>query len=110
MSKRDSLPRSEGASGKPPERERRLAVDRAPRKQLATLEHIVPRHHGGTNELMNLAVACARCNHGKGVRLDHRKPADPTLRRVIDMLQERRKKRYREVPEGLLLPAFPETT
>ena len=34
----------------------------------ATLEHIWPRTHGGLTELANLALACARCNRGKGVR------------------------------------------
>jgi 5-methylcytosine-specific restriction endonuclease McrA len=63
---------------------------------LATVEHIVPRNHGGTDELTNLALACARCNQGKGTRLDARKRSDPTLRAVIETLQARRKERWRE--------------
>jgi 5-methylcytosine-specific restriction endonuclease McrA len=61
----------------------------------ATLEHIVPKHHGGTDAPENLAVACARCNQGKGKRLDKRRADDPTLVKVIATLQERRKQRLR---------------
>ena len=76
-------------------------------EQLATLEHIVPRTHGGTNDLENLAAACKRCNHGKGVRLDARRWGDPTLQRVIETLQRRRRSRYRPAPAGLRLPPSP---
>jgi 5-methylcytosine-specific restriction endonuclease McrA len=61
----------------------------------ATLEHIVPRTHGGTDELDNLAVACRRCNQGKGKRLDHRPRSDPKLQQVIETLQARRRARLR---------------
>lgn len=70
----------------------------------ATIEHIVPKSHGGTDALDNLGIACARCNHGKGMRLDVRRPDDPTLRRVIETLQERRRARWREPPAGWDLP------
>ncbi|HTU60075.1 MAG TPA: HNH endonuclease [Polyangiales bacterium] len=61
-----------------------------------TLEHIVPKHHGGSDALDNLSVACARCNQGKGKRLDKRRRDDPTLTRVIAALQERRRERQRQ--------------
>jgi len=61
----------------------------------ATLEHILPKHHGGTDDPDNLALACARCNQGKGKRLDHRRLDDPTLASVIATLQERRRQRLR---------------
>ncbi|MDH3817707.1 MAG: HNH endonuclease [Myxococcales bacterium] len=61
----------------------------------ATLEHIVPKNHGGTDELENLAIACARCNSEKGLRHDHKHPDDPKLREVIERLQERRRNRSR---------------
>ena len=61
----------------------------------ATLEHIVPRHHGGTDALDNLALACASCNHQKGRRLDWKRRADPTLSRVIDTLLARRRAQMR---------------
>lgn len=70
----------------------------------ATIEHIVPRAHGGTDALTNLAIACARCNIGKGHRLDDRPWHDPTLQRVITTLQERRLARTRPPPDWLDLP------
>ena len=77
----------------------RVSVPLDPREPAhATLEHIVPRAHGGTDELENLAVACRRCNQGKGKRLDHRPSNDPKLRQVIDMLQARRSARLRLPP------------
>ena len=62
----------------------------------ATLEHIVPKNHGGGEELENLAIACARCNSEKGLRHDHKRADDPKLRAVIERLQERRRKRLRK--------------
>lgn len=32
------------------------------------IEHIVPRHHGGTTELSNLAFACFGCNSHKYIK------------------------------------------
>ena len=66
----------------------------------ATLEHIVPKNHGGTDTLDNLAIACARGNSEKGLRHDHKHSGDPKLREVIERLQERRRNRLR----GSLLP------
>jgi 5-methylcytosine-specific restriction endonuclease McrA len=60
-----------------------------------TLEHIVPRNHGGGDEPENLAVACACCNHSKGRRLDGRHRNDPRLEHVIALLQARRRQRLR---------------
>jgi 5-methylcytosine-specific restriction endonuclease McrA len=64
----------------------------------ATLEHIEPKTHGGSDAVENLALACARCNSGKGMRLDHRKRSDPTLSKVIETLQARRLERLRNPP------------
>ena len=61
----------------------------------ATIEHIVPRTHGGTDEVENLAVACARCNREKGVRHDHRHRKDPKLAEIVERLQRRRRERWR---------------
>ena len=74
----------------------------------ATIEHIVPRTHGGTGDLENLAIACARCNAGKGHRLDHRRADDPTLLQVIETLQNRRRQRWREPPDDWPLPPRPD--
>ena len=65
----------------------------------ATLEHIVPKNHGGTDAPENLAIACARCNSEKGLRHDHKRPDDPRLRAVIARLQARRRERFREPDE-----------
>lgn len=68
----------------------------------ATIEHLVPRAHGGTDALDNLALACARCNHGKGVRHDPRYASDPRARELVARLVARRRERWRDPPEGLL--------
>ncbi|MCA9707589.1 MAG: HNH endonuclease [Myxococcales bacterium] len=73
----------------------------------ATIEHIVPRHHGGGDELHNLGIACARCNHGKGVHHDGRRRDDPKLLAVIATLRERRQQRWREPPDDWDLPPRP---
>ncbi|MCC6362714.1 MAG: HNH endonuclease [Bryobacterales bacterium] len=33
------------------------------------VEHVVPRQHGGTDEISNLALACHRCNLQNGLNL-----------------------------------------
>lgn len=63
----------------------------------ATLEHIVPRTRGGTNEVENLAVACARCNREKGKRHDHKR--GERLDHVVATLQARRRERWRDAAE-----------
>lgn len=65
----------------------------------ASLEHILPRTHGGTNAAANLAIACKACNAAKGRRLDCRRKDDPDLQRVVALLRERRAERWREPPE-----------
>ena len=72
-----------------------IALDGEPLGDV-TVEHIVPRGQGGSDDPENLALACARCNHQKGYRLDDRRPDDPVLRRVIDTLRERRRARWRD--------------
>jgi len=34
-----------------------------------TIDHIIPRHLGGTHNWMNVVTACSACNHRKGGRL-----------------------------------------
>jgi 5-methylcytosine-specific restriction endonuclease McrA len=60
----------------------------------ATLEHVWPEAQGGTNDVMNLAVACARCNREKGTRHDHR--GGERLEQVVALLQARRLERWRD--------------
>lgn len=61
-----------------------------------TIEHVVPKAHGGTDDLENLALACARCNHEKGIRHDRRRPDHPRVAEVIQKLQARRRERWRD--------------
>lgn len=60
----------------------------------ATLEHVWPETQGGTNEVTNLAVACAPCNREKGSRHDHR--GGPRLEEIVALLQARRLERWRD--------------
>jgi hypothetical protein len=74
----------------------------------ATLEHIIPQTQGGTNDVTNLAVACARCNREKGTRHDHKRGG--RLDEIVAMLQARRVERWRD-PEAVgmttrLAPVF----
>lgn len=62
----------------------------------ATVEHIVPRTHGGTDDLKNLALACARCNHQKGRRHDLKRRGDEKLEAMITRLRARREERWRD--------------
>jgi 5-methylcytosine-specific restriction endonuclease McrA len=43
------------------------------------IEHIIPRKHGGTDNLLNLALACDRCNASKGSNLTGIDPATGAL-------------------------------
>lgn len=59
----------------------------------ATLEHVWPQTQGGTNDVANLAVACARCNREKGTRHDHK--GGPRLDEIVARLRDRRTERWR---------------
>ncbi|HEX2574095.1 MAG TPA: HNH endonuclease [Polyangia bacterium] len=72
-----------------------VGLDGVPISQ-ATIEHIVPRTRGGTNDLENLALACARCNREKGIRHDPRRSDAARAQEVITRLQERRRQRWRD--------------
>jgi len=45
---------------------RRAETDIAYWTYATSLEHIIPSHHGGTNDVANLATSCWRCNALKG--------------------------------------------
>lgn len=62
----------------------------------ATIEHILPRSHGGTDAPENLALACARCNFQKGRRHDVRRKGDPRLMEIVEKLREKRRARWRD--------------
>ncbi|MCP3102960.1 HNH endonuclease [Myxococcus sp. K15C18031901] len=61
----------------------------------ATVEHILPRTAGGSDTLENLALACARCNQGKGTRHDPYYPRDDRARELVEKLLRRRRERWR---------------
>jgi len=63
----------------------------------ATLEHIVPQTRGGTDDVANVAIACARCNREKGKRHDHKR--GERLDDVVATLQARRTARWRPKPD-----------
>lgn len=65
-----------------------------------TIEHILPRTHGGDDRIDNLALACAACNHEKGVRHDARRRHDQGLVALVARLTEERKRRWRDRPDG----------
>jgi 5-methylcytosine-specific restriction endonuclease McrA len=66
----------------------------------ATIEHVLPQGHGGTDDLENLALACARCNHEKGMRHDVRRASDPVFVELLERLRAERAKRWR-APAGM---------
>lgn len=45
-----------------------LVTGKMEQRELATLEHLVPRWKGGGNDVGNLKLACAECNHARGDR------------------------------------------
>jgi 5-methylcytosine-specific restriction endonuclease McrA len=62
----------------------------------ASIEHIVPRSHGGTEAPQNLALACAGCNHEKGRRHDNRAREDARRIELQQRLQHERARRWRD--------------
>ena len=60
-----------------------------------SLEHIVPRTHGGMNALDNLALACTRCNGQKGRKVDVLPWNHSRLQSMIQQLRDERQKRLR---------------
>lgn len=62
---------------------------------LATIEHIFPRTHGGTDDVENLALACRRCNGEKGVRHDQREKNDPKFIEIVEALRAKKRARKR---------------
>ena len=50
------------------------------------IEHIIPKAHGGTDELDNLALACIDCNLHKGTNLTG---IDPETNRVTELFHPR---------------------
>jgi hypothetical protein len=51
------------------------------------IEHIIPKQHGGGDDLSNLALACNRCNLHKGTNLAG---IDPETGAVVPLFHPRR--------------------
>ena len=85
-------------SGKCLHRNARLMIDlHGEPISRATIEHILPKNHGGTDDSPNLGIACARCNSEKGVRHDHKRRNDARLQEVsAAKLAEKRRERWRD--------------
>lgn len=65
----------------------------------ATIEHILPRSLGGTNNLLNLGIAHRSCNGEKGRRWDPRRRHRGQQERYTALLQRlsaERQRRWRE--------------
>lgn len=77
-----------------------IDLDGEPRSH-ATIEHIVPRSHGGTDALENLGLACARCNAEKGVRHDSKRTYGGRLAEVVEALAEKRRARWVDPSDDL---------
>ncbi|MEW5742637.1 MAG: HNH endonuclease [Myxococcota bacterium] len=76
---------------------KKLVVDEDGRPLTAvSLEHIVARSSGGTDELFNLALACPGCNHEKGRSHDRKGLSDARAGEVVEALLARRRARWRE--------------
>jgi 5-methylcytosine-specific restriction endonuclease McrA len=53
------------------------------------IEHVIPKAHGGTDDLENLALACIDCNLHKGPNLTG---VDPQTRRITPLFHPRNEK------------------
>jgi hypothetical protein len=53
------------------------------------IEHIIPRQHGGGDNIANLALACYRCNKLKGPNLS---AFDPQTAKVVRLFNPRRQR------------------
>lgn len=49
-----------------------------------TIDHVIPRSHGGRTHWENCVIACKRCNNNKGSKLisPRRKPEEPSYYRM----------------------------
>lgn len=53
------------------------------------VEHVVPRKHGGTDEIGNLALACHKCNRSKGTNIAG---IDPQSGQIVPLFHPRLQK------------------
>ncbi|HVF99886.1 MAG TPA: HNH endonuclease [Chloroflexia bacterium] len=65
----------------------------------ATLEHILARSRGGTDDPRNLGIAHASCNAEKGRRWDKKRSRpQEEYEALVQRFHERRQQRWREGP------------
>lgn len=96
-------------------RRRLFVLDNGDALGNATLEHVVPQAWFGkrnaaalintvgndANDPRNLAIACASCNHGKGVSHDASGPNDERAMAVIGQLLAKRLSRWRDPEKSI---------
>jgi hypothetical protein len=51
------------------------------------IEHVLPKQHGGEDDLSNLAMSCARCNRHRGPNLA---AVDPDTSEIVQVFDPRR--------------------
>jgi hypothetical protein len=66
------------------------------------VEHIIPKVHGGTDDLQNLALACIDCNLHKGTNLTGIDPQTGELMRLFHPRQHHWDEHF-ELQEGYLV-------
>jgi len=76
-----------------------IALDGKPLGDV-TVEHIIPKCHGGDDSLDNTALACGPCNHQKGYRIDHLRKDDPRFIKTVTALRAKRRARLRVEAEA----------
>lgn len=54
--------------------------------QRFSIDHVIPRKHGGTDASVNLALACLRCNLAKGPNLSG---IDPASGQIVTLFNPR---------------------
>ena len=63
---------------------------------IATIEHIKPIVAGGSQvDVLNLALACSRCNSSKGIKHDKKVGKSKRSDQIIETLLIKRQARYR---------------
>jgi 5-methylcytosine-specific restriction endonuclease McrA len=64
-----------------------------------TVDHVLPKSHGGSDHWINLVAACDACNGRK----DNRTPAEAGMTLIYEPFEPRPRDRFRYAPPVLLL-------
>ena len=65
-----------------------------------TIEHYIPKYHGGTDDERNLLPLCRNCNKSKGSRLVQAKEHYPYLKSDYVMETEQYEREYQSASGG----------